>query len=220
MFDAMSIAATGMQAQQTHVDTIANNLANVATLGFKRSRVGFLDLITRGAATSPLAEPKRLGAGVSISRIERLFSGGEVKKTDVPLDLAITGEGFFEATAADGARVFTRGGSFVVNADGQLTTSSGLVLRPGISLPQEAGAITITPQGRVMVTRAGAAVPVEAGTLELVRFANPAALTPLGDNSYRESEGSGEAISGRAGEDGVGSVRQGAHRQPAAFGVV
>ncbi|HSV48018.1 MAG TPA: flagellar basal-body rod protein FlgG [Ramlibacter sp.] len=218
MQDALYIAATGMQAQQLYVDTIANNLANVNTAGFKKSRVAFSDMVTGEAArlnaaelqAAPLAAARGLGAGVGVARTERLFDMGDLQQTGAVLDLAIQGAGFLEVATADGGRAFSRGGHLKVNNDGQLVTASGQVLKPGISIPANAKNITISPAGQVRFTVPGHAAPVEAGQLELVRFANPALLQAVSDGLYRATDASGEPTTARAGQDDSGVLVQGA----------
>ena len=221
MFDALYIAATGMQAQQQAVDTIANNLANVSTTGFKKARVSFTDLMTREATRSQaltadpaldaglVAPAQRLGAGVGTASVGKVFDPGDVKQTGSQFDVAIQGDGFLELTMPDGSRAFTRGGTLKVNADGTLVTASGHLLRPGISVPSNATGVAIQPDGRVRITVPNQATPVDAGQLELVRFANPGALLSEGDNVYRGTDASGAAMSGRAGLDGIGTIAQG-----------
>jgi flagellar basal-body rod protein FlgG len=216
MFDALYIGATGMQAQQLHVDAIANNLANVNTAGFKKTRVSFSDLVVaaptlqrvtgEGGLLSPGATA---GAGVGLASASKLFDGGELKKTESPWDVAIQGDGFLELALADGSRAYVRGGTLKVNADGQLATQAGLPLKPGILIPDNAEAVTLSAAGRVQVRLKGQAMPVEAGQLELVRFANPSGLLAQGGSVYRATEASGEPIGGRPGEDGMGSLAQG-----------
>ncbi len=217
MFDALYIAATGMQAQQLNVDTVANNLANVNTTGFKKGRVSFSDLVVRDAARVAgaeadrglLAEPARVGAGVGIAGLAKLFDMGDLKKTESPMDLAIQGDGFLEVTLPDGATAYSRGGTFKVNRDGLLATQAGHALKPGLSIPENAEAVMIGGDGRVQVRVAGQATPMEVGQLQVVRFANPQGLLSQGDALYRSSEASGEPISGRPGEDGLGTLAQG-----------
>jgi flagellar basal-body rod protein FlgG len=218
MFDALSIGATGMQAQQLHVETIANNLSNVNTVGFKKSRIAFADLIaadnSRSAGTpadlSPLSGAQRLGAGVGVARLEQLFDQGEIKQTGGALDVAINGSGFLEVMLADGTRAFSRGGNLKVNKDGLLATPDGQPLKPGISIPPNAQSITISVAGEVKVTVQGQTLPVEVGQLELVRFASPGQLQAMGGGLYRSTGGSGEAIAARPGQDDSGTLVQGA----------
>jgi flagellar basal-body rod protein FlgG len=216
MFDALAIAATGMHAQQVNVDVIANNLANVQTAGYKKSRVVFADLVApaqvlqqRAGESGPLAALQPVGAGVALPTPSRLFDLGDLKKTDSPWDLAIQGDGFLEVTLPDGSRAYTRGGTFKVNADGQLATQAGIPLKPGILVPDNAEAIVVSATGRLQVRVSGQSTPVEAGQLELVRFANTTGLLAQGGGLYQATEASGEPIAGKAGEDGVGTLAQG-----------
>ena len=217
MIDALYIGATGMQAQQLNVDTIANNLANVNSTGFKKARVSFADLMVREAQRASSADagagllgaPARLGSGVGVLGISKLFDAGDLRKTDSPLDIAIQGEGFLEVSMPDGALAYTRGGTLKVNREGLLATQSGLALKPGVAIPDNAQSVSIEADGRVLVRMANQSNPVEAGTLDLVRFANAAGLAAQGDNLYRVSLASGDAIAGRPGEDGLGTIAQG-----------
>ena len=220
MQDALQIAATGMQAQQLHVDTIANNLANVATTGFKRARVSFHDLVTRVADASIAgtgqagsaamqAPMMQAGVGVGVASVSRQFDGGELRKTDSMYDLAIAGEGFVEVSMPDGTRAFTRGGVLRVNGDGLLATGSGQPLAGAIAVPDNMETLLIDAEGRVQAKVRGQSQPVDLGTLSLARFMAPGALAVGGDGLYRATEQSGDAIGGRAGEDGLGVFRQG-----------
>lgn len=219
MIDALYIGATGMQAQQLNVDTIAQNLANVNTTGYKRNAVSFTDLIAREvtpvaqmdetAVAGPLASLPQLGSGVAIGHMAKIFDGGDMKKTASPMDLAIQGEGFLSVTLPDGSEAFSRGGTLRVNGDGQLATASGYALRPGITVPDNAQSLTITADGTVNMTIPGQATPVEAGRLEFVRFTDAGSLTALGENTYRANEASGAAIQVTPGENGVGTLQQG-----------
>lgn len=219
MLDALQIAATGMQAQQLHVDTIANNLANVNTNGFKKGRIAFYDLVSRvadrtladaaNAADRPLDPARRLGLGVGVAMVSKQFDGGDVRKTDSAFDLAISGDGFLEVTLADGSRAFSRGGTLKVNADGLLALQAGQPLAGAITVPDNAVALTIATDGRVHATIPGSVRPAELGQIDLVRFMAPGGLIALGEGLYKSTEGSGEPISGRAGEDPIGTLRQG-----------
>jgi flagellar basal-body rod protein FlgG len=222
MFDALYIGATGMQAQQLNVDTIANNLANVNTSGFKKGRVSFTDLVTRdtaplqpatsadgGLEIGPLAALPRLGAGVGAANVSKVFDVGDLKQTGSAFDVAIQGEGFLEVAMADGSRAFTRGGTLKVNADGMLVTQSGYPLRPGITVPPDATSISIGADGHVRISVPNQAAPVDAGQLEIARFMNPASLLAQGDDLYRATEVSGEPMPGKPGQDGVGTLAQG-----------
>lgn len=215
MFDALQIAATGMHAQQQQVDAIANNLANVNTSGFKKARVSFTDLVMRQAQQAPAAaealDARTLvhGAGVAVGRTGQSFDAGDARKTDSAYDVMIAGDGFIEVMLPDGGIAYTRGGSLRLGADGQLSTVAGYALRPGITIPDDMTDLTITPEGRVLVQTPRQRAPVEVGQLELVRFVAPSGLAPLGDNLFKPTEAAGEPIAGRAGQDGLGAIRQG-----------
>lgn len=212
MNDALYIAATGMQAQQAQIDAIANNLANVNTQGFKRSRVSFTDLMGvagMDTASDAQARPPAQGLGVGMAGVMRLFDPGELKKTDAPFDIGIRGDGFIEVTLPDGGSAYLRGGTLKVNRDGVLATQAGFPLKAGITIPEETQNITVGADGVVQLQVAGQARPVEAGRIELVRFANPGALQPLGDNLYRAAEAAGTPAPYTPGEDSAGLLAQG-----------
>jgi len=217
MFDALYIGATGMQAQQAHVDAIADNLANVNTTGFKKNRVRFSDLVVSGLAAGAAATAGEngafvntsSGAGVQAAAVAKVFSGGDLKKTDAPMDLAILGDGFLELAMPDGSRAYARGGTLKVNADGLLAIQDGTPLKPQLAIPDNAEALVVSRAGRVQARLPGQANPVELGQLEMVRFANPQGLLAQGGNLYRATETSGEAMASRPGEDGAGSLAQG-----------
>jgi len=220
MFDALQIAATGMHAQQQSVDAIANNLANVNTSGFKKARVSFSDMVARqaeaGAPTEAqphadlgLASLATSGAGVSVGKVLHSFDAGEARKTDSPYDIAIAGDGFIEVTLPDGSKAYTRGGTLRVSPDGQLATLSGMPLKPGIAIPDDVQDLAITGDGRVQVKSARHPQAIEAGQLDMVRFIAPSSLEPMGDGLFRATEQAGEPITGRAGEDGLGTIKQG-----------
>lgn len=216
MLEALQIAATGLHAQQANVDAIAHNLANVNTPGYKKSRVAFFDLVgdaSRPAAASldgmPADLVARVGAGVQVASIVRLFDAGELRKTEQPLDLAISGDGFLEVQTSDGTRAYSRGGSLKIGTDGTLAMASGHALKPGLTVPADLTTLSITPDGRVLASGAGRATPLEIGTLQMVRFPSPGTLQPAGDGLWRATEASGEPIAGRPGEDAMGTLRQG-----------
>lgn len=215
MNDALYIAATGMQAQQTNVETIANNLVNSSTTAYKRSRVSFTEMVVaeagRSAQQAPavdanlLAPQRRDGAGVAIAALTKQFDQGAITKTDSTYDLAINGDGFIAVTMPDGSTGYTRGGTLRINGDGQLATQVGYPLKPGITVPSDAQSLAITADGHVQILRAGQTVASDAGQLELVRFPSPGQLSAQGDNLYRATDKSGEPLSG----DGVGAIQQG-----------
>lgn len=220
MIEALYIGATGMQAQQLNVETIANNLTNANTPNFKKARVNFFDLVTQQVSrlqpsdnaidqANVLAALQRLGVGVGVGGASQLFDQGDLKKTDSPYDLAINGVGLIEVTMADGTSAYTRGGTLKVSRDGLLTTQNGQVLKPAITVPDNAKTLTIKADGQVLAEIPGQKDLVTLGQLELVAFANYGGLTPLGDNLYRASEASGEAIIGNASENNLGNFAQG-----------
>jgi flagellar basal-body rod protein FlgG len=214
MNEALYIGATGLKAQQLQVETVANNLANVNTAGFKRSQVSFEDVMYRevrradGVAGSE-ANAHLLGSGVGVVGVQKVFSVGELKKTDNAFDIAIRGDGFLEALAPDGRLAYARAGRLTVNSDGYLATAEGYALQPSISVPADARSIEIGSDGLVRATYNGARKDEELGQIELASFSNPSGLVPLGENLYRSSDLSGAASHGKPGEDGLGTVAQG-----------
>jgi flagellar basal-body rod protein FlgG len=214
MLDSLFIGATGMQAQQTQVDVISNNLANVNTMGFKRNRVSFEDLLYRGIArTNGIAGSQlgisRLGVGTAVSATGKVFVDGDLKETDAPLDVAIQGDGFIEVELPDGSSAYTRAGSLQVNADGLLTTIDGDVLHPDIRIPSDATAISIDKTGKVTATVPNESAAVDVGQIEMARFVNPGGLNPIGKNLYVANDKSGDAIIGKPGDSGFGTLSQG-----------
>lgn len=213
MNDSLYIAATGMHMQQKSVDTISNNLANVNTPGYKKGKVTFEDLVYRDMrGVTGIGESGAgywQGSGVSIASIAKSFSAGELKVTGAPLDVGIQGEGFLEVVGRDGEPEFTRGGTLTVDKDGFLASPNGLALKSAIHVGIGAKEIVINGDGRVMVRSTESASAVEAGRIELARFADTSGLIADGASLYRPSERSGEAIYGRPGEDGVGTLIQG-----------
>lgn len=215
MNDSLYIAATGMHMQQLNVDTIANNLANINTPGFKKGRVNFLDLVYRelgqGAQTDSYRQSAGMaqGSGVGIFGTSKLFTNGELKKTDLPLDIAIRGDGFFEVTLPDGQAAYTRGGSLIVNKDGFLATPDGNPLKPGIHIGQDTQSLAISANGVVTAQTNNKSAPIEIGRIELANFADVTGLVALGENLYKPSERSGDAMYSKPGEDNMGVVAQG-----------
>jgi len=210
-------SASGMKAQQLMVDTIANNLANVNTTGFKRSRVSFEDVLyntIQGAQTVDAGgerqtlAPLQIGQGVRLAAINRLHTQGAPEQTGRPLDLAVEGDGFFQVQRADGATAYTRDGSFTISDSGQLVTNGGYKVLPGVTVPPDSQNLTISASGIVTVTDTNAQ-QVEIGRLELARFVNPNGLASLGENLYQETAASGEAMTGAPQEQGMGRILQG-----------
>jgi flagellar basal-body rod protein FlgG len=213
MLDSLYISATGMHVQQLNVDTISNNLANVNTTAFKRARVSFEDTLYRELGRSgPLLGADaagRFGAGVAVAGTSKLFTDGDLRKTDAALDVAIRGSGFFEVALPDGTRAFTRTGALRVNQDGVLSTAEGHALMPALQVPPEATGITIDTSGMVTARVPNESAPMELGRLEMARFANPGGLNAVGGNLYVATGKSGDALPGRPGEDGFGTLAQG-----------
>ncbi len=218
MSEGLYIGAAGMRAQQQNVDTIANNLANANTNGFKKGRISFTEMMVQDLSRnaqqvsdhdSVFTQLRHTGIGVSVARTEKLFDLGELKKTESSMDLAILGDGFFEIAMLDGTTAYSRGGSLVVNKDGLLSLPSGLALKPNITVPDNVQSMSIARDGTVQFRIAGQTSLIDAGRLDLVRFMNPNQLVAQADGVYMATEGSGQAMSSIAGENGVGTVSQG-----------
>ena len=218
MLRAMRTAASGMRAQQLNLDTIAHNLANVNTTGYKRARVDFEDLLyqtlvppSAGTGNQP-GQPVGLqvGHGSRVTDTERIFAQGDTETTGNPLDLVIQGDGFFVVQAIDGTNAYTRDGSFKIDADGRIVTANGNIVQPELVIPPDATAVSVTADGRILVDQAGQTAATEMGQLLLARFANPAGLISEGGNLLRQSAGSGDPQLGAPGQLGVGSILQGA----------
>lgn len=208
--------ATGMRAQQLNLDVIANDLANVNTTAFKRSRVDFQDLLYQtlrapgSISAQGLEVPSgiQLGHGVSVGSITKLFLQGSFIETGNSLDIAIEGDGFFQVILPDGEVGYTRDGSFKLNRDGTIVTTDGFALEPEITIPEDALAIGVGLDGTLSITREDSTVD-ELGQIELARFINPAGLLSQGRNLFRESEASGDPILSTPGQEGTGTLRQG-----------
>lgn len=217
MLRALWAAAAGMKAQQLFVDTIANNLANVNTPGFKKSRVNFQDLLYQTVSIAGGKAPGggqlpvgiQIGLGVQPVAIEKLFSQGEITETQNPLDMVIEGNGFFQVLQADGSTAYSRDGSFKLDKDGRFTTANGMPLEPEIIIPSDATSISISHDGTVSVLTPGTTTPQEVGKIGLAKFINPAGLESLGYNLYRATDASGEAVTGTPGLEGFGAIAQG-----------
>lgn len=208
MNDSLYIAATGMQAQQLNIDSIANNLANVSTSGFKKGRVNFQEMMHVDGTESP-TRTSPIGLGIGVANFAKDFSAGALTQTGAQMDLAVNGVGFFEVTQADGSRGYTRGGTLQVTKDNYLAAPNGLLLHPAIHVPPTATALLIGADGKVSVQTAAGSAPTDIGQLELVSFANPSALNAVSGGLYTPTEGSGEAVAGRPGTQGLGAVAQG-----------
>jgi flagellar basal-body rod protein FlgG len=217
MNPALWAAKTGLDAQQTRMTVTSNNLANVNTTAYKKSRAVFEDLMYQnvrqvGAATTQDTQSPTglsLGTGVRVVATEKTYTQGSLTQTGNALDVAISGRGFFEVLMPDGTMAYTRNGDFQVNAQGELVTASGYSLQPGITIPDAAQSVTIGKDGVVSVQLAGQSSPTQVGTLQLVDFINPAGLQPRGENLLLESAASGPPQTGTPGLNGLGMLEQG-----------
>lgn len=216
MIESLYIGATGMNAQQLHIDAISNNLANVNTTAFKKSRVSFQDMMYRDI-TSRLqtdANPNQdaaqsLGSGVGLGLLSKAFESGELKKTDSAMDVAITGSGFLSVVMPDGSVGYSRAGTLQVNRDGLLSNAQGYPLSESLLIPADTKEIIIGASGKVYVTVPGEKDQVEIGQIQLTKFVNPAGLLPQGENLYVANEKSGDPAHGNPGEEGYGTLSQG-----------
>ncbi len=216
MSSALWIAKTGLEAQQTRMATISNNLANASTTGFKRDRAVFADLIYQnqvqvGAQSSQntlMPSGLNVGTGVRTVATEKLFTQGSIIQTGNPLDIAIQGRGFLQIVMPDGTTGYTRDGSMQVDSTGQLVTSLGYPIDPSINIPSNALSVTISSDGIVSATIPGSSTPTQVGTIQLSDFINPTGLQPIGDNTYLESAASGSPVSSTPGLDGLGTIIQ------------
>ena len=212
------IAATGMQAQQTNVEVISNNIANMNTTGYKRQRAEFQDLIYQnlerpGVSTSaqgnvaPLGV--QIGVGVRTAAIGRITEQGAIARTDNPTDIGISGRGYFQVQMPNGETAYTRAGNLAVNAEGQLVTADGFLLQPGITIPQEAIAMTVSRDGVVQAVLRDQVEPQTVGQIELAAFVNPPGLEAIGDNLFLETAASGPPQTAAPGSTGMGTLMQG-----------
>jgi flagellar basal-body rod protein FlgG len=217
MNPALWVAKTGLDAQQTRMTVITNNLANVNTTGFKRGRAVFEDLLYQnvrqvgGNSSQDTVLPSglSLGTGVRTVATEKLHTQGNTVQTGNALDVAIEGRGFFQILQPDGTTAYTRDGSFRLDAQGQLVNASGYTLQPGVTIPSNAQSITIGADGVVTVTTAGSTIPTQVGTIQLADFVNPTGLQAIGKNLYVETAASGSPQTGTPGLNGLGSLVQG-----------
>lgn len=219
---SLDIGATGMLAQQMNVDVISNNIANMTTTGYKRQRAAFTDLVYQnldrpGASSSSsgttLPSGLQIGLGVRAEGVYRVLSQGALEITDNSLDLAISGEGYFQIELPSGETGYTRDGSFQNNENGEIVNISGYILEPGITIPDDATGIDINSEGEVLVTIDGQADSQNIGQIQLARFSNPGGLEAIGENLFVESTASGNPIEGTPDSEGYGSLTQGALEQ-------
>src|SRR6056297_256521 len=217
MNQALWIAKTGLDAQQMKMSNIANNLANSGTTGFKSSRAIFADMLYQnvrqvGAQSSQdtqLPSGLMVGTGVRVVATEKLFTQGNLNKTDNSLDMAIQGRGFFQILLPDGSQAYTRDGTFQLSEQGEMVTSAGYTLQPSISIPPNAVSLTIAGDGTVSALQPGSSNVTQIGNIQLADFVNPAGLQPIGDNLFLESGASGSPQPGNPGLNGLGVVLQG-----------
>ena len=217
MMRSLWISKTGMEAQQTQLDTIAHNLANVGTNGFKRGHAVFEDLIYQnlrqaGANSSEqtqLPTGLQVGLGVRPVSLSRNFTKGNLQQTGNTLDIAVKGNGFFQIQMPDGSVAYTRDGAFQVDAQGQLVTNNGFTVQPGITIPANAQSVTIGSDGTVSVVIPGQATAQSVGQIQIASFVNPAGMEPKGQNIFGETAASGTPQSGTPGQNGLGQLRQG-----------
>jgi flagellar basal-body rod protein FlgG len=217
MIRSLWISKTGLEAQQTQMDVISNNLANVSTTGFKRSRAVFEDLLYQnirqpGAQSSQqtqIPSGLQIGTGVRPVAAERIHTQGNLQQTSNQLDVAIQGAGFFQVLMPDGTTAYSRDGSFQRDNQGQIVTSSGFVVQPAITIPANATSVTIGQDGVITVTQPGVAAPVQVGSLQLATFINPSGLESMGQNLYLETASSGTPSTNVPGTNGAGTLSQG-----------
>jgi flagellar basal-body rod protein FlgG len=217
MMGALWVSKTGLSAQDTQLATISNNLANVSTIGFKRDRVTFEDLLyqirrqpgAQSTEDTQLPSGLQLGTGVRIVGTQKEFTEGTLQVTDNALDVAINGRGFFEVLMPDGTIAYTRNGQFQLSRDGEFVNADGLLIQPAITVPEGAQSVTIGSDGAVSVVLPGEAQAQQIGSLTVTDFINPAGLQAIGGNLYLETSSSGTPIQGTPGLDGLGTIEQG-----------
>jgi flagellar basal-body rod protein FlgG len=217
MLRSLFIAATGMEAQKLNIDVISNNLANVNTVGFKKSRADFQELIyqdlrTPGAVSaegSQIPSGIQVGLGVKPVAVQKLFLQGDFVHTGNNLDMVIEGDGFFQITMPDGSLAYSRAGAFKLDSEGRIVNSDGYPLEPAITVPANTTSLTVGSDGKVTALQAGSAKPTEIGQIELARFINPGGLRALGKNLFSPSGSSGEVSTGNPSTEGLGTIAQG-----------
>ena len=217
MIRSLWSAATGMQAQTLNIDVISNNLANVATTGFKKSRADFQDLLYQTLRSPGMASSAdtqvptgiQVGTGVRPAAVQKMFTQGEFVHTQNELDMAIEGEGFFQVIQPNGETAYSRSGSFKLDNEGRVVTSDGFAMEPELTIPADSLAISVGIDGTVSVLLAGENQPTEIGNIELAQFVNPAGLRSIGRNLFMPSAASGDATTGTPGEEAFGNIAQG-----------
>ena len=217
MIRALWTAASGMQSQQVNIDVIANNLANVNTTGFKKSRPDFQDLMYQNLKSvgSPSTNSTQVPSGIQIglgskaAAVTKVFSAGNITQSGNDLDMAIEGDGFFQIQLPDGATAYSRDGAFKKDSQGRIVNSDGYPLTPEMVIPNNASKVSIGNDGTVTVLQAGQSSPTSVGTIQLATFSNPAGLSSMGHNLYQPTDASGTANTGTAGQNGIGAISQG-----------
>ena len=216
MLRSLWAGASGMIAQQTHLDVVAHNLANVNTSGFKKLRADFQDLIYQinrepGQPVEPdsmIPTGIQVGLGVKVAGTTRMFAQGSLQTTDNPTDLALTGEGFYQVTMPDGTIAYTRDSNWKIDANGQIVNHDGYLLEPAVIVPEDAIDFAVSQTGAITVKMPGDILPEEIGQIELVRFINPAGLRSVGRNLFLETAASGAPVAGNPGDEGFGTIEQ------------
>jgi len=214
---SLFIAATGMEAQRLNIDVISNNLANVNTTGFKKSRADFQELLYQGiksagassAEGAELPSGIQVGLGVKPAAVQKMFQQGDFVSTGNSLDMVIEGQGFFQITKPDGEIAYTRAGALKLDSQGKIVNSDGYALEPAITIPANTLQITITQDGTVSALQAGNSAPTQVGQIQLAQFINPGGLNAIGKNMFLPTAASGEATAGNPGTDGLGTINQG-----------
>ena len=214
---SLFIAATGMEAQRLNIDVISNNLANVNTTGFKKSRADFQELLYQGiksagassAEGAELPSGIQVGLGVKPAAVQKMFQQGDFVSTGNNLDMVIEGQGFFQITKPDGEIAYTRAGALKLDSEGKIVNSDGYALEPAITIPANTLQITITQDGTVSALQAGNSAPTQVGQIQLAQFINPGGLNAIGKNMFLPTAASGEATAGNPGTDGLGTINQG-----------
>jgi flagellar basal-body rod protein FlgG len=216
---ALRTAATGMYAQQLNIQVISNNIANMNTTSFKKSRAEFKDLMYQEVTANPKQEVNpgtveetnssvQIGSGVKTSSTQKMFQQGDLQQTGQQLDIGIAGDGFFQVRKNDGTFAYTRDGSFKISSEGSLVTSDGYLIEPGFTMDEQVLSVSVSKDGVISATEIGGE-SVELGTIELAKFLNPGGLMSMGDNLYSETEASGGPLLGQPGQDGFGELNQG-----------
>lgn len=216
MIRCMMTAATGMEAQQLFMDTVSNNLANVNTVGYKRSKIEFQDLMyqtmkepgTRNFEGGVAPAGIEVGLGVKVAATQKIFQQGSLSSTDNDLDWAVQGEGLFQVTLPDGGTAYTRDGTFKLSSDGTVVTSTGYPVSPSLTVPTGAANLQVSQDGKVSVILSGEQTSTEIGQIELARFVNSSGLRSIGGNLYSESDASGDPVVSLPGEEGTGTIAQ------------